>query len=194
MARPKKDPALKASGSTSGQPVKRRARVDRPAALKWKPSFKLSATGQALFRHLSPHVREIGYVRETDLPAFTRYVEMLGMWHEAALVLRPVEEGGDGKYIDTPMTNGDAVMKRLHPAFNVLTRLGTQLESIEAQFGFTPASRYSILARLASDPASGGRQAPQPDGEQASFDIAPSGSAVDYFIPASAPSPGQKLN
>lgn len=170
MGRKPKPEAAKALAGNPGKrkPGKRATRAIAAAPLKWRPTFALSMSGQALFDRLAPVVREMGFVNESDLPALTRYAELLGIWAEASMVLRPVEQGGQGKYIDTPMTNGDAVMKRLHPAFNVLTRTESHIATLEAQFGFTPASRHSILARLAAGGSFGHRgESEKPDNQPA---------------------------
>ena len=178
MARPKKDPALKAAASTSGKRKPRASRSKKPEALKWQPAFELSLSARVFFDRVAQAAHELGYIKASDMPALTRYAELLGIWQEAAQVLRPAAEGGEGKYIDTPMTHGEGTMKRLHPAFNVLSRTEQQLQGLEAQFGFTPASRYAILNRLAQGTF---RERDEAPGEQSSLGLGEPESPVEFF-------------
>lgn len=182
MGRPKNDPAM---NELAGNPGKRKPRAssasNRPEALRWRPTFRLTTEAARLFNTLAKGWADLGYIRESDMPALTRYAELLAIWKEANEVLRPESKGGQGKYIDTPMTNG-GTMKRIHPAFNVMTRTESQLQSLEAQFGFTPAARYSILAKLAAQvPGASTGAAANDDGADRG-DLSP----VDFFTMAPA--------
>lgn len=183
MGRNRKDPALAELAGNPGKRSPRRAQPAKPEALNWRPTFRLSREAAKLFEALAKSWKDLGYIRESDMPSLTRYVELLGMWKEAADILRPVARGGEGKYIDTPMTMG-GVMKRIHPAFNVLTRTETQLQSIESQFGFTPAARYSILAKLAAQVPGAATSQTQSEGEEAGSEQQ---SPLDFFHAEEAP-------
>jgi len=182
MGRPKNDPAL---NELAGNPGKRKPRAAssgaRPEALRWRPTFRLTTEAARLFNALAKGWADLGYIRESDMPSLTRYAELLAIWKEANEVLRPVSKGGDGKYIDTPMTNG-GTMKRIHPAFNVMTRTESQLQSLEAQFGFTPAARYSILAKLAAQVPGASASAGGGDETVIGGDVSP----LDFFTAQSA--------
>lgn len=190
MARNRKDPALKAAASKSGTKPRPKTADRQMAPKRWQPTFKLSLAARKLFTVIATSARSAGYIKESDIPALTRYAEMLGIWKEAAEALRPEEEGGQGKYIKTPMTGGVGEMLRLHPAFNVLTRTEAQLQGLEAQFGFTPAARYSILAKLAAgtfgpvDPAKKADDHPADQG-----DLGLPVSPVDFFLAAKGTGP-----
>jgi P27 family predicted phage terminase small subunit len=183
VARPRKDPSLKAEGSKSGVSKRKRVQASR-ASLRWQPSFSLSDEGRAIFVKIAESARDLGYITASDMPAMTRYAEYLSMWVEASRVLRPEKDGGEGLYVNTVMTDGENTMKRLHPAFRVMSTNETRIAALEAQFGFTPAARYAILQRLANGQfRASGDAAESRDQAGLPLDVGPA-TAHDYFVPA----------
>lgn len=99
--------------------------------------------GDALeFWHtLAPELERLNFLRATDRNAFSRYcVDAVRYWD----VTKKLETAG---YVYTTVS-AHGTMERVNPLFVVQERLAKRLESLEAQFGLTPAARQQVMLRI----------------------------------------------
>jgi P27 family predicted phage terminase small subunit len=88
----------------------------------------------------------MNWLRETDVPAFTRLCVYLAEWAELEARIRK-----NGFTYETNSRHGK--MLRIHPDFQARDRIEGRLEALEDRFGLTPAMRQKLMVALALNPA-----------------------------------------
>lgn len=95
----------------------------------------------AIWQAYMPHLRVMGYVRNTDRLAFARLCDHTARW----LKLR-AKVDAKGESYTTESRHG--TMERINPDFNVMMRLEDKMLTLEDRFGLSPATRQQILRAL----------------------------------------------
>jgi P27 family predicted phage terminase small subunit len=137
----------KRSGATSATApaASKLAATTAPPASPYPAPDWLDETARGVWSLAIPRLDALGYLRETDHPAFARYCDHTSRW----LRLRDkVNEKGESYW--TKSKHGK--MLRRNPDFQNLLALETVMRALEDRFGLAPVSREAILGRL-SDPA-----------------------------------------
>ncbi len=114
------------------------APVVDPSAPDWIAS---NPDALAIWQAYKPHLRVMGYVRNTDRLALARLCDHTARW----LKLRKKVDARGESYT-TESRHG--TMERINPDFNVMMRLEDKMLTLEDRFGLSPATRQQVLRAM----------------------------------------------
>lgn len=107
------------------------------------PEF-LTADGLAVWQKLQPLMSSLRFVRATDELTLGRYCDQFALW----LKVRAQVEA-QGATVTTSSAHVQDML-RVNPAFRVMMAIEDKLTAFEDRFGLSPASRQSLLTRMAA--------------------------------------------
>jgi len=113
---------------------------------------KLAAIGQrvraktdVIIGFLQPRLREINFLKDTDVNGFYRYCRYMAEWLVCCEVL---DEEGE-HYLAKSDHNPDGIWRR-HPAGRKVREVEQAMRLIEAEYGMTPARRQQMMLQMAA--------------------------------------------
>ena len=172
MARGRKaQPAAvkEAKGNPGKRPIPK-AEAEVPDHTADVPAWLTDREAVRVWKELSQALRGINLLKATDHVAFSRYCYYVGLWIKETRRLK----GKPLTYTTTSKHVGK--MQRINQSLVVVLRLEDKIVKLEEQLGATPASRQSLLQRLAAQP-----QLPFPKPDEVPADHTP-GTAVDPLL------------
>ena len=132
-----------AKGNPGRHKSKKRMVTDTAPSRNGAPK-ELSKAGLEVWNVLTPDLRKLSFLRDTDTHAFARYCEHAAKWW--ALTQKLAKLGGETYITDS----NHGKMERLRPEFLVRDRIEKHLVTLEDRFGMNPACRQQILLRMAN--------------------------------------------
>lgn len=129
-----------------GNPGRRRIVREGKAAPRTSLSAPstLNAAQKRLWSKLSERLGDLRILRETDLPAFGRYVALLAKWEEVDKALRAAQLV---QVTDSEHVTG---LERVGKWLMVALMLDKRLTEIEDRFGMNPAARQRLFLQMAA--------------------------------------------
>lgn len=114
------------------------------------PAFIKTEAARKLWLELMPMLRQLRFVKQTDEFAVGRYCIHLARFLDLNAKVSAAAKSGGGVSYETDTNHGR--MLRLHPHFAAMMRIEEALVKLEDRIGLTPASRQSLMVRVAGNP------------------------------------------
>lgn len=131
---PKKPTALKlVAGNPGKKPLPKHEPKPRALESLAAPARLKDKAARAAWKRVAPELARMRVLSEADVEALVLYCETFATWDQARAEVR-----AQGVTIDT------AQGLKKHPALTAMNEATTQMRTLLAQFGMTPASRASV--------------------------------------------------
>lgn len=108
------------------------------------PDFLKNDAARRIWAILSPQLAALRFVKRTDDIVVGRYC-----LHLARFISLNEKLAASGDTVTYTTSTNHGTMERLHPNFAAMMRIEEALVKIEDRIGLSPASRQSLLARVA---------------------------------------------
>lgn len=139
--RPEPAAVKEAKGNPGGRPIG--AEVEVAELRDGVPEQLTAEDARAVWRELAPELKRLNFLKATDVEPFARYCATVADYWDVA-----EKVAAEGKVYESESQHGK--LKRINPLFVVQERLHKRLLDLEDRFGLSPASRQSIMQRMAT--------------------------------------------
>ncbi len=104
----------------------------------------LSAAEKKIWNEMTGALRQLNFVRESDLRALTRFVKFQALFDAVAPMVT-------AKNLVEVTVSEKVTMQRVSKHFLAMVHIDKRLEAYDERFGTNPAARQSLMSRLASN-------------------------------------------